>query len=157
MSLGLQCGVSTLAWGLEGYKLVVTEAGGNCQVLELTLCKSLPNSHRIPMHDGSVKDDTSWRPPEVYILQVRRVTLWHRPCSASLSTGAPRPSCMSARFAIDIWYVRQEQEPQESGRLSDIRKWARHCYGLRVRITDWEHPLLGVLRMHAILVARTGG
>lgn len=95
---GLQCGVSNLVWGLEGYKLVVTEAGGNCQVLELTLCKSLPNSHRIPMHDSTSRDDNSWRPPEVYILQVR--VLGHRPRSSSLPFEPLLPLHVCAGFAL---------------------------------------------------------
>lgn len=66
-----QCGVSALTWALEGYKLMVAEAGGNCQVLELTLAKSLPSAHRVPMQDLSMKEGVSWLPPEVYILQVQ--------------------------------------------------------------------------------------
>eukprot|EP00884_Botryococcus_braunii_P016462 jgi/Botrbrau1/349/Bobra.110_2s0008.1 len=65
----LECGVSALTWALEGYKLMVAEAGGNCQVLELTLAKSLPNAHRVPMQDLSLNEGVSWLPPEVYILQ----------------------------------------------------------------------------------------
>ena len=73
--------MAALAWGCSGYRLVAAEAGSAAQVLELTLAKSLPNSHRIVHAAGGEAGagDAARRGalPEVHLLQVRSLCALH--------------------------------------------------------------------------------
>lgn len=59
-----------MAWGADGYRLVLAEAGMSAQVLELSLAKSLTGSHRIVHHPLPSPDQPRKPQPEVHLLQV---------------------------------------------------------------------------------------
>ena len=62
--------MSAMAWGAFGYRLVLAEAGMAAQVLELSLAKSLTDSHRIVHHPLPGPSQAPGPQPEVHLLQV---------------------------------------------------------------------------------------
>eukprot|EP00891_Asterochloris_glomerata_P001441 jgi/Astpho2/1441/e_gw1.00025.4.1_t len=52
----LQTRIAAVAWGAEGYQLMVAEAASSAHVLELSLAKSLRGSHRVLSGDTSPQD-----------------------------------------------------------------------------------------------------
>lgn len=63
----MQNGVAAVAWGPQGYKMMVAEVGNAGQMLELGLAKSLRASHRIAANRHA---SASFSSQEVHLLQV---------------------------------------------------------------------------------------
>ncbi|KAK9828450.1 hypothetical protein WJX72_000056 [[Myrmecia] bisecta] len=93
-SLPLESGVAAMAWGVQGYRLMVAESGSSAQLLELALAKSVVGSHRLMHHSeaASPQADLRQHHQEVHILQADdRLLLIMDGSEAGSSTG-PSPS-----------------------------------------------------------------
>lgn len=64
----LEGGIATLAWGPEGYQLLVNERYRPHQLLEISFAKSIDGDHRVPRVD--IVDSTRLQEEEVNVLQV---------------------------------------------------------------------------------------
>ena len=80
----LEGGVALMAWGLQGYRLVVAERSSTALVLEVTLAKSLPNSYRI-VQPQDASEDSLRSLPEIHFLQVCRFGCYAEPACAVLA------------------------------------------------------------------------
>lgn len=64
----LETRIAAVAWGAEGYQLMVAEAASSAHVLELSLAKSLRGSHRVLSGDTSPQDRYCQVQQEVHVL-----------------------------------------------------------------------------------------
>ncbi len=79
-----------MAWGAEGYQLMVAEAASSAHVLELSLAKSLRGSHRVLSGDASPQDRYCQVQQEVHVLLVSGGQGRMRACVSPLSKWEPR-------------------------------------------------------------------
>lgn len=79
-----------MAWGAEGYQLMVAEAASSAHVLELSLAKSLRGSHRVLSGDTSPQDRYCQVQQEVHVLLVSGGQGRMRACVSPLSKWEPR-------------------------------------------------------------------